>query len=169
MLDINNKEVKKVLDYFSKAGHEVKSVEPINTTPVYLDKDFEDVFGFIQGDHNDWNIEENQTTHIEFTEKKNFMGLGFDTVMSKFTKNYFVIELESDKSKGFIVVKVENGIHKVGKGINNKARVTNNTHNVVYVGFGKKEFVDSFGEYNTFNKTEWNKLTKFALNLENRL
>jgi len=67
MLDINNKEVKKVLDYFSKAGHQVKGVEPINTTPIYLDKDFEDVLGFIQGYHNDWNIEENQTTYIEFT------------------------------------------------------------------------------------------------------
>ena len=169
MLDINNKEVKKVLDYFSKAGHEVKGVEPINSTPIYLDKDFEDEFGLIQGDHNDWNIEESQISHIEFTEKKNFMGLGFDTVMSRFTTNYFVIELESDEKKGFIVVKVENGIFKVGSGITNKARVTNNTHKVVYVGFGRKDFVDSFGEYNTFTKTEWNKLTKYALNLENRL
>jgi hypothetical protein len=115
-----NKEVKKVLDYFYKAGHKIVNITKASDTKIWLDKSYIDSSGIIQGDHNDWTIKKEQTSHIKFTDKKNFLGLGFDTVCSVFSTNYFVIELESDKNKAYLVVSVKNGIHKVGKSITNK-------------------------------------------------
>jgi hypothetical protein len=164
-----NKEVKKVLDYFYKAGHIIVNITKASDTKIWLDKSYIDSSGIIQGDHNDWTIKKEQTSHIKFTDKKNFLGLGFDTVCSVFSTNYFVIELESDKNKAYLVVSVKNGIHKVGKSITNKARVYDNKHSVIEVGFGRKDFVDTVGEYNVYNQKEWNDLTKYALNLEHRI
>lgn len=161
-----NKEVKKVLDYFYSAGHKIISIKKASDTQVWLSRTYDDVRGIAQGDHNDWNLKEEQTSHIKFKEAKNFLGLGVDTVLSSFTTEHFVIELENDKSKAYVVVSVKNGIHKVN---NYKARVYENKHSVLEVGFGKKDFVDNFGEYNVYNQKQWNDLTKYALNLEHRL
>ena len=163
-----NKEVKKVLDYFYSAGHKIINITSAFDTKVWLDKTYEDVVGIVQGGAKDWNIkDESKVNHIEFKPVKNFLGLGIETVVSNQTRNHFVIELESDTNKAYIVVKVENGMFQIGN--QDKVRITNNKHTVLEVGFGKKEFVDNFGEYNVFNQKQWNELTKYALNLENRL